>query len=248
MKRIALLLAALSTLGALVMSAAASAAPDRNAPVGGVTSPSLLALITNDDVFSTIDLSWLLGGLTAAPLRSNAASSSASSNATQHYGPYTTQSADSGTCGNDWANDTFDRHFTVKPNNDGTFTVVEQFKNGSFVTTAGLSPGACETNVGGTVAAGVTGSMHGYFIIQLPSGSVQSSQDPRCTVGASGPCNTDTFIGTHFTPGAYSVSTFFFHYSAGSQGLAFHEWKNAHQTVAATPATSRTPETGPAIG
>ena len=37
--------------------------------------------------------------------------------------------------------DTFDRHFTVKANGDGTFTVVEQFKNGSFVTELSTSPG-----------------------------------------------------------------------------------------------------------
>jgi hypothetical protein len=116
MKRIVLFFTALAVVGALVMSATASAAPERNAPVGGVTSPSLLALITNDDVFSTADLSWLLEGLAASPLQTNAASSSAGSNSTQHYGPYTTQDTDSSTCGNDWATDTFDRHFTVKPN------------------------------------------------------------------------------------------------------------------------------------
>ncbi|HEV8103218.1 MAG TPA: hypothetical protein VGP69_05725 [Gaiellaceae bacterium] len=115
MKRIVLFFTALAVVGALVMSATASAAPERNAPVGGVTSPSLLALITND-VFSTADLSWLLEGLAASPLQTNAASSSAGSNSTQHYGPYTTQDTDSSTCGNDWATDTFDRHFTVKPN------------------------------------------------------------------------------------------------------------------------------------
>jgi hypothetical protein len=37
-------------------------------------------------------------------------------------------------------------------------------------------------------------------------------------------------VNTHFTP-CYpftcTVSTFFDHYSAGDQGLAVHEWKNA---------------------
>src|SRR4029077_3802589 len=86
-----------------------------------VTDPSLITLIntTGNDVFATTDLTTLLDptGTTA----------------TQHYGPYSSESTDSGTCGNDWANDTFDRHFTVRKNPDGTFLVVEQFKDGSFV-------------------------------------------------------------------------------------------------------------------
>jgi len=154
------------------------------------------------------------------------------SNATQHYGPYPSDSPDSGTCGNDWAQDTFDRHFTVKSNHDGTFTVIEQFKDGSFTTLAGPSPGACETNFGGMVDAGVVGSMHGYFIIPLPSGTTQTSTDSHCdaTAMSNTGCTTTTFINTHFTP-CYSatcpVTTFFFHYNAVDQGLVKHEWKNA---------------------
>ena len=93
---------------------------------------------------------------------------------TQHYGPYTSGSTDSSTCGNDWAKDPFDRDFTVKHNHDGTFTVVEQFKNGSFVTIAGPSPAGCQTDVGGTIAAGKTGSTHGYFTIPLPARKMQT--------------------------------------------------------------------------
>jgi hypothetical protein len=43
-------------------------------------------------------------------------------------------------------------------------------------------------------------------------------------------CTTATFINTHFVlcyPATCTVSTFFDHYSAGDQGLAVHEWKNA---------------------
>lgn len=66
----------------------------------------------------------------------------------RHYGPFHSTSPDSGTCGNFWANDTFDRFFrvTMTPNADGTFDVTEQFKDGSFVTDAGPSPGSCDTN------------------------------------------------------------------------------------------------------
>jgi len=73
-------------------------------------------------------------------------------------------------CGNDWANDTFDRHFTVE--------VVEQFKDGSFTTNMGFSPGACQTGPpAGLVNAGVVGSFDGYFII--PGVTTQMSTDPR---------------------------------------------------------------------
>ena len=111
--------------------------------------------------------------------------------------------------------------------------MVEQFKNGSFATMAGASPGACDSSDGygpGSIAAGHTGSMHGYFII---SGvGMQTSTDAHCDAVArsNDDCTTATFVNTHFTP-CYpftcTVTTFFDHYSAGDQGLAVREWKNA---------------------
>jgi hypothetical protein len=193
-----------------------------------VTDPSLITLITTtgDDVFATTNLTTLLDPM---------------GNGTQHYGPYPSSSTDSGTCGTDWANDTFDRHFTVRRNPDGTFLVVEQFKDGSFTTPAldsppmNPSPGGCQTSpvTQGLVNAGVTGSLDGYFIIPLGTGEMQMSTDPHCnaTTMTNTGCDTMTFIDTHFTPGCYpatcGVTTFFFHYSAGDQMLVEHEWKNA---------------------
>jgi hypothetical protein len=215
-----------AALAALVLGASASADPDANHATQGVTSPALLALITNDDLFSTTNMTTMLDP--------------AGTNATQHYGPYASSSTDSGTCGNDWANDTFERHFTVQNNHDGTLTVVEQFKNGSFVTPASdspptnFSPGACQSSVtpAGTVNAGIKGSLHGYFIIPLPMGTTQTSPDASCVAGSpSAECTTEGFINTHCMPACYPatcpVTTFFFHYSAGDQGLIQHEWKNA---------------------
>ena len=180
----------------------------------------ILALITDDDLFATADLTILF-------------SQPATASPTQHYGGYPSTSPDSGTCGNDWATDTFDRHFTVFTDKSGGIVVVQQFKRGSFVTNAGLSPGACETSpLGSTVNAGITGTMHGYFIIPLPSTTTQSSTDPHCdaiTMLDTG-CTTTTFINTHFTPcypATCPVTTFFFHYTAPNQGLIAHSWKNA---------------------
>src|SRR5690349_20454771 len=150
MRRLLLLSLALAGGLAVVLCGRAAAAPD-SATITGLTSPAVLSMISTvgDDAFSTMSLS---------PVYS-------SGTPTQHYGPYPSGSPDSGTCGNNWAEDTFDRDFTVRTNAAGT-TVVEQFKNGSFVTDAGPSPGACDTTDGygpGTLQAGHTGSMHGYF-------------------------------------------------------------------------------------
>jgi hypothetical protein len=190
-----------------------------------VTDPGLLTLITTtgDDSFATTDLTMLLDPSGAT---------------TQHYGPYASASTDSGTCGNDWANDTFDRHFTVRKNTNGTFLVVEQFKDGSFGTPASdspavnFSPGACQNSSTpqGIVNDGVTGSLQGYFTI--PGVMTQTSTSPYCnaTLGTDANCDTTTFINTHFTPcypATCTVTTFFFHYSAGDQTLIQHEWKNA---------------------
>ena len=220
-----------------------------------VTSISLTDLITclinsvGDDAFSTIDLSTLLNPVTTlAPAQHYIvmASPSSSGTSTSHYGPYSSGSGDSGTCGNNWADDTYNRHFTVFRNkDDGSLMVVEQFKDGSFVTPStdpslpdtNQSPGACQTlpgptGNGGTVAAGITGDMHGYFVIPLPAGTTQTSFDSSCVSGSpSTPCTTTGFINSHFSPACYpttcTVTTFFFHYSSGDQTLISHEWKNA---------------------
>ena len=206
-----------AVIAALAFTVPASAAPDGVTSVAGVTSPSLLALIANNDLFSVMDLSSVLNPSGMTP--------------TQHYGPYASGSPDSGTCGNDWAQDTFNRDFTIRSNGDGTYTVVEQFKNGSFITTGPASPGACETytNHGLTIDPGTTGSMHGYFIISNVDAQTSHSADCNAT-NPSGPCTTMTFIDTHFAPcyqATCTVTTYFDHYAAGDQSLLFHQWKNA---------------------
>ena len=211
-----LLFLAPTALAALALTIPAAAAPDGTTSAAGLTNPSLLALIGNNDVFSVLNLSTALNTTGTTP--------------TKHYGPYSSTSPDSGTCGNDWAQDTFDRDFTVRANPDGTYAVVEQFKNGSFTTSAGPSPGGCETNLGGTIDAGKTGSMHGYFIVS--NTGPPTSTSPYCDAvgGSNANCTTATFINTHFAP-CYpvtcTVTTYFDHYAAGDQNLLFHEWKNA---------------------
>jgi len=239
----------------------------KSTPTAVLPSTSLTDLITSlinsvgDDTFSTVDLTTLVSSITTpTPLLSSASAAStlhyaptmaaptSSGTSTQHYGPYASGSPDSSTCGNNWADDTFDRHFTVFRNkDDGSLLVVEQFKSGSFVTPSttpspvppnppNSSPGGCQNSATtqGTVKDGVTGSMHGYFVVPLPSGAMQTSSDSSCVANSpSTPCTTTGFIDSHFTP-CYGittptcfVTTFFFHYSAGGQGLIINEWKNA---------------------
>jgi len=87
-----LLLVVPAAMAALVLTVPASAGPDGTGSASGVTSPALLSLIANDDLFSTMNLSTVLDPTGTTP--------------TQHYGPYPSGSPDSGTCGNNWAEDT----------------------------------------------------------------------------------------------------------------------------------------------
>lgn len=141
---------------------------------------------------------------------------------TLHFGPFASTSSDSGTCGNNWANDTFNRFFTInltEPN-----TVIEDFKDGTFVTVAGSSPGACETgtNNGNTVADGVTGKFQGSFDIEVTGGTFNPTA--QCTPTT---CNTTAgFIKTVYGTSATYITGatyFLFNYSADSNG----QWKNA---------------------
>ena len=143
---------------------------------------------------------------------------------TRHYDPIPSNSPDSGTCGNDWANDTFDRVYSAdtRANADGSYSFREQFKNGTFVTMAGDSPGGCETNPGGTVAAGVTGKMHGSFDIEVTGPFAPGYPDFDAACAA--PCYTSSFVAAVYGPGVtYDVPTYSFHYNARDNG----QWKNA---------------------
>src|SRR2546425_8298807 len=99
-------------------------------------------------------------------------SSAAPASRDQHFGPFAITTPDNGSCGV-WATDTFDRFWNVHNNGNGTFSVDEQDKNGSFVTLGGVSPGACETGSkhGSTVDAGVTGNFIGDVNLTVTGGN-----------------------------------------------------------------------------
>jgi hypothetical protein len=166
----------------------------------------------------SLKLALLLGTVLALSIAWAAPAAAASA----RYGPFPSGSPDSGTCGPDWAVDTFDRTFTASttPNADGTYTVREDFTRGSFVTLAGPSPQACDANrgTGGIVGPGITGRMAGFFTIIVSGGTYSAAPcTPACGTTAG-------FVATVYGASAtYDVPTFFFGYVTRCNGW----WINA---------------------
>lgn len=150
---------------------------------------------------------------------------------TVRYGPINSGSSDSGTCGNDWANDTYKRVFVASTtrNSDGTYSVTESFISGRFVTFDGPSPGACETAAqplgnGGSIRAGVTGNFNGNFMIVVSGGTF--NPDATCDTTSCG--TTADFVTTVYGAEATGVVTSFgFDYHANGPGLLARDWHNA---------------------
>ena len=130
---------------------------------------------------------------------------------------------DIGTCNNVWAVDSFNKFYTITANRDGTYNVQVNYKDGTFVTQAGSSPGACESGSDnhGTVAVGVTGITHQEYngtVIGTLSGA---SCDATCV-------DTTSILNKLFKSGWTWVVlpdgghwTWTGHYEAGSNGTWF---------------------------
>lgn len=161
---------------------------------------------------------------------------------TMRFGPYASSSPDSGTCGNDWANDTFKRVFTASKDSAGVWQLREDYKDGKFVTVAGASPGACQPSLphGTTVTAGIKGEFKGYLAGSVTGGSGTFNPAGGCAT----PCTGTAFVAIHFGAGAtWNVVPFKFSYHANGNGngddegdgehsdggahLAFRQWQNA---------------------
>lgn len=136
------------------------------------------------------------------------------------FGPYASDSPDSGICGNNWANDKMDRSYVVYPQADGSFLVAETFTNGTFTTVAGNSPGAsaCDSTAD-HVDAGIAGTMKGYFLVTIPAAEGNFDPEAKCTEK----CYTKDFVQAVFATDKYDVPVFEMHYSSPGHGV----WKNA---------------------
>jgi hypothetical protein len=131
---------------------------------------------------------------------------------------------DFGTCNNVWAQDSFNKFYTITPNKDGTYNVQVNYKDGTFVTQAGKSPGACESGAdnGNTVAIGITGRTHQEY-----NGTVIGTLMADATCG-TGCFDTTSILNTLFQAGWSWVIlpdgghwTWTGHYEAGSNGTWF---------------------------
>ncbi|MEP6910129.1 MAG: hypothetical protein ABI896_06835 [Actinomycetota bacterium] len=145
----------------------------------------------------------------------------------KHFGPYASDTTDSGTCGVDWAADHVNRFFKIRRTGAETFDVRERYAHGTFTSFAAPSPGACDSsdNTGpGLVATGVTGRFHGYDRIAVTS-AIYTPETAACPA----PCaSTDDFLASVFGP-TYTRNdyAFSFKYSSHAEGLVYHHWRNA---------------------
>jgi hypothetical protein len=148
----------------------------------------------------------------------------------KHFGPFKSSSTDSGTCGPDWANDTFKREFSVSQSSSGVWEVTEDFKDGHFVTIDSASPGACETALphGALVTAGIKGEFHGFLFGTVTGGTFDAK---GCKAETADCSTTAGFIAATFGPTAvYDTPTFFFTYRAHGDhdtDLIYRHWVNA---------------------
>ena len=169
----------------------------------------------------------LLGSLAIALLLGRVAGSAfAANNGTNQIGPIAGASQDGGTSGNQWANDTYNLFFTVHNNGDGTFAVRTAYKDASFVTIAGASPGASETtsNHGSIVSSGINGNFQGFVDGTVSGGTYNPTVDlSGCTTAT--PCTRTEVIGLLFgTSAAYNITSYNFEYNSSDKTLQYHSW------------------------
>jgi hypothetical protein len=171
-----------------------------------------LSIDTNDDTFSTEDLSTVL-----------------TDPGTYHNPGIPSNTTDSGFCG-DWATDHVTRYFTVRQVDIASWQVYEQFKDGSFtapLTPGEPSPGSCANGDGGTITGAITGSFHGYEVINVTSATFNPAAGNAACAGPDGCTSTAQWIDAAFSTTVFTVPAFFDNYEAPSQNLAVNQWKNA---------------------
>ncbi len=161
---------------------------------------------------------------TAAVLFTFAIPAIAAPNGTDHLGPFAASTNDGGSCGNEWAQDSYTITLGVHDNGNGTFALRVDYKNGTFVTFAGASPGACSSvnNHGTTLTAGANGNFQGWLSETISGGTFNSN---GC---AAANCSTRTdAITALFGSGAsQSNFTYNFEYSSNDKSLKYHHWQD----------------------
>lgn len=128
-------------------------------------------------------------------------------------------SADFGSCGNVWANDTFLMDLSVRQTSKGTIAL-ERRSLGTFVTTGPVSPGACDpgTKHGQVVRAGIKGG----FLVDLKLTVHSTVFKPDAVCGNDPNECFDLIFGDGVT--AVELVSYRADYVAGDQGLIYHHW------------------------
>lgn len=126
---------------------------------------------------------------------------------------------DSGYCGDDWANDSFDSEYTITPLADGSYLVVK-YLTGSFTTIAGAhAPSDCSAIETG----GVNGTFSGVETWTIPAtggmaANFDPTADPNLNHYTSGEAQNRDFTSAFFPGATYAGETNFdLVYHAGSQ-------------------------------
>jgi hypothetical protein len=105
---------------------------------------------------------------------------------------------DSGTAGNNWAVDEYNKHIQVWDLTGGKFYVDVKYV-GSFTTVAGASPNANVTS--GTVAEGIDGNMEGGYQATI-TGTLQTGIKTKGNLGQFVYPNLPDWLGQFFGAGA----------------------------------------------
>ena len=128
---------------------------------------------------------------------------------------------DSGSCGFEapaWAIDTAINRFAVRQTGPTNFNIVIE-TTGTFVTIGPASPGACDTDKhhGSLVRAGVSG----HFQNNNQFNVTTTTFNPNAACSSLNDCLFE-IIGDGVTDATFV--SFAGHYSAGDQGLVYHDW------------------------
>jgi hypothetical protein len=232
----AIVLAAI--VGLLGTRAAFAQVDDGDVPRGGLENlaiGTLIGTVGGEEAFADADLVPLLP-----------AGDPNSGRGSRSFQVKDAKRGDRGSCGNIWANDTFDVIFHVKRDDEGPgqYTLVEQFKNGSFVT-SGMqpSPGSCNNatlSKAGILPAGVQGRDHGKatFNVNCNNPVNPNCFDPNANGGQGctpttlnpNPCgNTAAFCRTFFTspPATCTLASYSFDYRSNDPTLVQRKWHDS---------------------
>ncbi|MDE2399785.1 MAG: hypothetical protein KGL67_02130 [Patescibacteria group bacterium] len=143
-----------------------------------------------------------------------------------HIGPISSGSPDGSSCGPEWANDTYNLFFTVTANGDGTYLVRTAYKDGTFITIDGESPGKCsQSNHHGT---SITGGIKGKFQGFVSETVTATSFDPSVCTTSSDACKSrSSFIHSVFgAPITENNSSWNFEYNSSNKTLTYRHWQD----------------------